>query len=50
MVTAAGRQTVEAAAEAWLAAQMTTRTRLGEEGIAALDLLTRLLTDDEEKG
>lgn len=48
-ITAVGRRTVEAAAEAWHEAQQATRSRLGDEGVAALDLLTRRLTDLKEK-
>jgi DNA-binding MarR family transcriptional regulator len=47
-VTPAGRQATEQAAEVWFAAQKTTQIRLGVEGITALELLTRLLTTDEE--
>lgn len=47
-VTAAGRQAVDAAAEAWQESQKATRSRLGDEGVDALDLLTRLVTDPVE--
>lgn len=48
-ITAAGRRTVDAAAEAWRQAQQATRSRLGDEGVAALDLLTRLVANPKEK-
>ncbi len=38
-VTASGRAAVEQAAEAWYAAQRHTAERLGDDGVAALDLL-----------
>lgn len=44
VVTPAGRAAAERAAGAWFEAQKATRTRLGEEGVAALELLTDRLT------
>lgn len=48
-ITSAGRRAAEAAAVAWHQAQQATRSRLGKDGLAALDLLTRLVTDPEEE-
>ena len=48
-VTGVGRQAAERAAEAWFAMQQSTRARLGEGGVAALDLLIQQLTDQEEE-
>lgn len=45
IATSAGRQVVEEAAEAWFRAHQTTRSKLGRDGVAALELLTRKLTD-----
>jgi DNA-binding MarR family transcriptional regulator len=47
-VTAAGRAAAEHAAEAWFGVQQEIRARLGDEGVAALELLAHRLTDDEE--
>ena len=44
VVTPTGRAAAERAAGAWFEAQQATRTTLGEEGVAALQLLTDRLT------
>lgn len=46
-VTAAGRRATEGAAEAWLAAQRATRDLLGDDGVAALELVARRLTGSD---
>lgn len=48
-VTDAGREAAEQAAEAWFEAQQSIRRRLGDQGEAALGLLTGILTNDEEE-
>lgn len=46
-VTPAGRQAVDVAADAWFEAQRATRDRLGEQGVAALELITQRLSGDD---
>lgn len=48
-VTDEGRALTERAAADWFAAQRSTARRLGDEGLAAVELLTRLLTIDNEE-
>lgn len=48
-VTPAGRQAVEAAAPAWLAAQQAMRDRLGDDGIAALNTLAGLFAEEDDE-
>jgi DNA-binding MarR family transcriptional regulator len=47
-VTEAGRHAAESAAEAWSAAQRAAHDRLGDDGVAALELVAQRLTGGDQ--